>query len=94
MTTIPVTENFEPDPVLEVIEDLPLFTVRRENEAYVVEGTWIENLVLSTNMSDDESFNYFQRTLRNKGVIEALEHAGIKEGDTVRMYDFEFDFVF
>lgn len=94
LKTIPVTENFEPDPVLEVIEDLPLFTVRRENEAYVVEGTWIENLVLSTNMSDDESFNYFQRTLRNKGVIEALENAGIKEGDTVRMYDLEFDFVF
>ncbi len=94
LKTIPVTENFEPDPVLEEIEDLPLFTVRRENEAYVVEGTWVENLVLSTNMSDDESFNYFQRTLRNKGVIEALENAGIKEGDTVRMYDLEFDFVF
>lgn len=94
LKTIPVIENFEPDPVLEEIEDLPLFTVRRENEAYVVEGNWIENLVCSTNMADDESFNYFQRMLRKQGVIEALENAGIKEGDTVKMYDLEFDFVF
>lgn len=94
LKTIPVIENFEPDPVLEVVEDAPLFEIRRENEVFVVEGSWVENLVCSTNLADDESFNFFQRSLRKKGVIDALEKAGIKEGDTVRMYDLEFDFVF
>ncbi len=94
LKTIPAVENFEPDPILEIIEDAPLFEIRRENEVFVVEGSWVENLVCSTNLADDESFNFFQRSLRKKGVIDALEEAGIKEGDTVRMYDLEFDFVF
>lgn len=92
---LPPIETFEPDAVLEeVVSDLPLFEITRDNEIFTVSGSWIENLVCSTNMADDESFAYFQRTLRKKGVIDALEKAGIKEGNTVRMYDLEFDFVF
>ena len=45
-------------------------------------------------MEDYESLQYFQRTLRNCGIIDKLEEMGIKEGDTVRIFDFEFDFVF
>ena len=94
LAALPPVEIFEPDAVLEEVTDLPLFEIKKDNNVYTVEGSFIENLVCSTNMSDDESFNYFQRTLRKKGIIEALEKAGIKEGDTVRMYDLEFYFVF
>lgn len=45
------------------------------------------------NYNDYESMNYFQRVLRTNGIIDKLEEMGIKEGDTVSIYDFEFDFV-
>ena len=47
----------------------------------------------STNFSDPDSLSYFQRSLINAGVIDALREKGIKEGDTVRIDDFEFDFI-
>jgi GTP-binding protein len=47
----------------------------------------------SVNFSDRESLMYFQRVLKNSGVIKALEEAGVSDGDTVSIYDFEFDYV-
>lgn len=93
LAALPPVETFEPEPMLEEIEEETPFTIRNENGVYVVEGTWVENLVGSTNLADDESFNYFQRALRRKGVIDALEARGIQEGDTVRLYEIEFDYV-
>lgn len=93
LAQLPPVEIFEAEPMLEEIIDEELFTIRNENGVYVVEGRWIENLVGSVNLADDESFNYFQRSLRTKGVIDALEEKGINEGDTVRLYDIEFDYV-
>lgn len=60
---------------------------------YVVEGEWLYNLMGSINFDDRESMNYFQRVLRQSGVIDKLEAAGVVDGDTVSIYDFEFDFV-
>ena len=70
-----------------------LFEVSREEDVYLVKGKWIKGIVDSTNFSDNESLQYFQRVLKNKGVIDALENAGIQEGDTVKIYDIEFDYV-
>lgn len=78
--------------VYKLQEEVP-FTVRRENEVYVVEGKWVEKIVASTNFGDTDSLQYFQRVLKNKGVIEALENMGIQEDDTVRVCDIEFDYV-
>jgi GTP-binding protein len=64
-----------------------------EKGVYMVEGEWLYNLMGSINFDDRESLMYFQRVLRSAGVIEALEKAGCTDGDTVNMYDFEFDFV-
>ena len=93
LAQLPPIEIFEAEPMLEEIVEEELFTIRNENGVYVVEGTWIETLVGSVNLADDESFNFFQRSLRNKGVIDALEEKGIEEGDSVRLYDIEFDYV-
>ena len=68
--------------------------IRRENEKYIVEGEWLFNFMGQINFSDYESLNFFQRVLVKNGVIEKLREAGIKEGDTVNIYDFEFDFVY
>ena len=58
-----------------------------------MEGEWLYNLMGSINFDDRESLMYFQRVLRSSGVIEMLEKKGCTDGDTVSMYDFEFDFV-
>ncbi len=69
-------------------------TVRREGSKFVVEGQWLFNFMGQINFSDYESLNFFQRVLIKNGVIEKLREAGVKEGDTVSIYDFEFDFVY
>lgn len=66
---------------------------RDSGGTYVVEGEWLYNLMGSINFDDRESMNYFQRVLRQSGVIDKLEAAGVADGDTVSIYDFEFDFV-
>ena len=60
---------------------------------YFVEGEWLLKVIGSVNMEDYDSFQYFQRVLRRSGVIDRLEKAGIQEGDTVSIYDVEFDYV-
>lgn len=69
------------------------FEVQKDGEVYEVIGTSMEHLLDSVNFDDEESMNWFHRTLRRWGVIDALRNAGAKEGDTVRIGDMEFDFV-
>ena len=69
------------------------FAVTLEDGVYVVSGRLIDRIMGSTNFADSDSVQFFQRALRSKGVIDALREAGAGEGDTVRMLEFEFDFV-
>ncbi|MBQ8415211.1 MAG: GTPase ObgE [Clostridia bacterium] len=69
-------------------------TVRIEDGKYIVEGEWLFNFMGQINFDDYESLNFFQRVLIKNGVIDMLRKAGIEEGDTVSIYDFEFDFVY
>ncbi len=69
-----------------------LFTVEAREDGYRVAGAWIEQLVASTNFDNYESLQYFQRLIRRKGVIDALEQAGVREGDTVDLGGFEFEY--
>ena len=75
-------------------EDILKTVVRRENDKYIVEGQWLFNFMGNINFSDYESLNFFQRVLIKNGVIQKLREAGVEEGDTVSIYDFEFDFVY
>ncbi|MBR6755080.1 MAG: GTPase ObgE [Clostridia bacterium] len=61
---------------------------------YEVKGEWLIRLCNDINFDDYESLQFFQRVLRDKGVIQALEDAGVQEGDTVSMYGIEFDFMY
>ena len=66
---------------------------RDDDGAYNVSGRWLELLCGRINFADRESFMYFQKQLNRYGVIDRLRDAGCGEGDTVRMFDIEFDFV-
>lgn len=81
------------DTVLYRYERETLFTVSQEDGVFRVTGPWIQNLVQSTNFDDHDSIQYFQRLIRKKGVIDALEKAGVKEGDLVALHDLEFEFI-
>lgn len=70
------------------------FTIRRDDDgAFEVCGGMIEELARGVVLDSYDSFNYFQKRLRDDGVIKALRKAGAGEGDTVRILDIEFEFV-
>ena len=69
------------------------FTVRKEGNVYILEGNWVRKVVGSTNFGVYESLQYFHRSLKSKGVIDTLEKLGINEGDTVKIYDIEFEYI-
>ena len=66
---------------------------RDDDGAYNVSGKWVELLCGRINFSDRESLMYFENQLVRYGVIDRLREAGCEEGDTVRMFEFEFDFI-
>lgn len=66
--------------------------VRKENEKYIVEGSFVEKLLYSTYFDDVDSLRYFQDMLRRKGIIDELRALGIEEGESVFICDNEFEF--
>lgn len=68
-------------------------TVRNVNGVYEVESEWLYRFMETINFGERESLMFFQKVLRENGVIAALEAKGCGEGDTVSIYDFEFEFV-
>ena len=91
--TIYEAEYTPEDAILSDGEDHAVTITRDDKGTYVVEGEWLYNLVGQVNFEDRESLMFFQRVLLKSGVIEKLKEAGCKDGDSVSMYDFEFDFV-
>ena len=71
---------------------LPYTVTRADDGAYVVEGPRIEKMLGYTNLDSEKGFDFFQKFLKNTGILDDLEKAGIHEGDTVRMYGLEFDY--
>lgn len=68
------------------------YTVVKEDDAFVVEGPKIEKMLGYTNIDSEKGFLFFQRFLKEQGILKELEKLGIEEGDTVRMYGLEFDY--
>jgi len=69
------------------------YDIRVEDGIYIVEGSFVDRLLASVNVNEPDSLKYFHKVLRNKGVLNELIEMGIKDGDTVRLNDFEFDFL-
>lgn len=69
-------------------------SVNRENDIFYVTGGKLKQLCEDINFDDRDSLAFFQRMLKNTGVIDLLEKEGINEGDTVDIYGIQFDFVF
>ena len=78
-----------PEPVIDTSEQL---TIEQFDDVWVVEGAWMQRLLGSINFDDNESRMYFDRVLRESGVFERTEAMGIKDGDTVSIYNLEFEY--
>lgn len=89
--TVLLDESSEEVVVYTAEEEKP-FEIHVDDGVYVVDGKWVRKVLGNTNITNYESLQYFQRALRKKGVIAALEAMGIEEGDTVRILDTEFDY--
>lgn len=66
--------------------------ISRDNEFYVVSGTWVERRIAMTDMQNEDALRRLQRAFQRYGVFDALRAAGIQEGDPVRIRDVEFEF--
>ncbi|MCC5911573.1 MAG: GTPase ObgE [Clostridiaceae bacterium] len=73
-------------------EDKYKFSVYKEKDLFVVEGRFLERLINSTNFDSMDSLSYFQKILKNRGIIDELKTLGIQEGDTVKIHDIEFEY--
>ena len=93
---LPPIRKYEAEPKPEVIKPLNkrTFTINERDVIYFVEDCdWLMDIMNTVDPDDYESLQYFERVLRQTGIIEALEEAGINEGDTVDVLGVEFDFV-
>ena len=99
LETLPPVLRYEAQPLtIEEIEKINnakrAYTIEKADEHYfIVNAEWLAPILSTVNMEDYESLQYFQRVLRYSGIIEALENAGVEEGDTVAIFDFEFEFM-
>lgn len=93
MDDAPVVFEQEYDPMaVNPLEQLP-FTVEKEEEGiYRVEGPRIERMLGYTNLESEKGFHFFQKFMKENGILDQLEELGIQEEDTVCIYGFEFDY--
>lgn len=97
LSELPPLKVFEPDPLPlwnpeEIAADRS-FEVTRENETFYVEADWLEGILRMVDVDDYESLQRFQLVLKSTGIIAKLEEMGIREGNTVSVCGYEFDYV-
>lgn len=98
LSVLPPVKQFEAQPLTqEEIDDKLIskkdFRVTVEDGVYFVEADWLLDILRTANMDDYSSLQYFQNVLRTSGIIDKLEEMGIEEGDTVSIFDFEFEYL-
>ena len=88
----PVIYEQEYDPALRFFRDDPYTITMEDDETFVVEGPKIEKMLGYTNIESEKGFLFFQRFLKEQGILDDLEEHGIQEGDTVKMYGHAFEY--
>ena len=94
LSTLPPVTIYEPEYVAPVAEvgDPSALEIEHLGSTWVITGTWLERMVENINFDDYESRNYFDIQLTKSGLYKRLEEMGIQDGDTVDIYDLEFEY--
>lgn len=95
---LPPVKRYEAEPLTQMELDEKLlvkkdFKVTKEDGVFFVEAEWLWDILRVANMDDYSSLQYFQRVLQSSGVIDKLKEMGVKEGDIVSIFDFEFEYM-
>ncbi len=97
LATLPPIKRYEAEEIpLEVLEKKQKdsgFTIRVEDGIFIVEAEWLIPILQKIDYDDYESLQYLQRVMQTSGIDQALLDNGIEDGDTVSLYDIEFDYV-
>ncbi len=97
LAKLPPVKRYEAEPKPQIdytAKQKRTFNVRACDGVFFVEDApWLMDVMNTIDPDDYESLQYFERVLRSSGIIDALENAGVQEGDTVNVYDVEFDYV-
>ena len=95
LSELPPIRRYEADyvaPEPELPEDRSVLIRKLDADLWSVEAPWLQSLLARVNLGDYESRLYFDRVLRSAGVFDRLEEQGIRDGDTVSIYDMEFEY--
>ena len=87
--------EFDPEFIPQFDDNNEPYTIEidpQNEHVFIVEGAKIEKMLGYTNLDSEKGFDFFQRFMKDNGIIDELKEQGIQEGDVVRMYDLEFDF--
>ncbi len=97
LAKLPPIIRYEPEIIIEeptAVHNKRTFKVRVENGVFIIDDAeWLLKILETVDPEDYESLQYFQRVLHESGIIDALVKNGVRDGDTVRVYDIEFDYV-
>ena len=96
LATLPPVKRYESEEVpMTVLEKKKNdgFKITVEDGVYIIEAEWLYRILSKTDLDDYASLQYFQTVLQTSGILDALREKGIQEGDTVSIYDLEFDYV-
>lgn len=77
---------------IEEVEEPVIVYFNEEDQVYDIEGPRIERMLGYTNLESEKGFDFFQKFLKDNGILKQLEDLGIQDGDTVRLYNLEFDY--
>lgn len=91
---LPPIAVFEPTYVAKPpeVDTTQALSIEHEDDTWVVDGPWLQRLMANVNFNDVESRNWFERILRESGLYERLEALGIQDGETVCLYNLEFEY--
>ena len=97
LQTLPPVRVYETEYVHELpkagLGDRSKYEITEENGVFYVEADWLEQILSTVNMDDYASLQYFQRVLRDCGIIDKLDAMGIQEGQTVDIFGFQFEYI-
>lgn len=97
LQTLPPVKVYDAEYVHELPQagtgDRTKFEITEENGIFYVEADWLEQILSTVNMDDYASLQYFQRVLRESGIIDKLDEMGVQEGQTVDIFGFQFEYI-
>ena len=89
-------KQYEPDPIIEFEKEIKNnreFEIVKDKEDYVIKADWLFNILNAADLDDYESLHYFQKVLKTSGIEDRLKKMGIKDGNTVRIFNLEFEYL-